>query len=304
MRHRRAVCGQLFRAIRIVRPASLAAMLSQSTCCHSLAVGTWKTLGRTSVLAQLQLCTGCTPYLRKGEAVSNSSEVEIGLRDARTSLGQLVDKVVHERFTVFLTKHGHRIAIIKKFDDTTDNENQSSAKEVASLTIPGNVEAAIALVDPMLADIEGHDANSNQIQGVGISDLIGGLATLIYYLIPASDIIAEIENEEERRGVEETIARLPLVVSRRLLNGGIDITVIPTIAGAISAAICGLHPSEWRNKLPGKIGESEFSAWLYGCWGLADLINQLMGEGVAENVLYTITENLDELESERNGVRL
>ncbi|MEU7986660.1 type II toxin-antitoxin system prevent-host-death family antitoxin [Streptosporangium canum] len=234
----------------------------------------------------------------RADTTVDSSELEVGLRDARASLGELVDKVAYGELTVFLTKNGRRMAAIKKVDAST-GDTKKPTEDSAQLSIPGNVEAAATIIDAMLVDREDYNPNLARFKGIEKSDLIGGIATLIYYLIPGREVIAEVEREEDREEIDATLARLALAVSRRLLSGGVSVTPASTIAGAIMAAHCGQHPAEWRNTFAVAVTDAEADAWIYGCWGLADLVNKLMGEGVAENVLYSTVEHIDELEHER-----
>jgi prevent-host-death family protein len=238
--------------------------------------------------------------MNRADDTADFSELEVGLRDARASLGELVDKVAYGQLTVFLTKNGRRMAVIKKVDASTGGAT-TVIEDSTQLSVPGNVEAAATIIDAMLVDKDDYDPNLVRFKDIGKSDLIGGLATLIYYLIPDRDLIAQIEREEDREEIDTTLARLALAVSRRLLGGGVEVTPASTIAGAIMAAHCGQHPAEWRNAFLAPVTDAEADAWIYGCWGLADLINKLMGEGVAENVLYSVVEHIDELELARKA---
>ncbi|MGW4967359.1 type II toxin-antitoxin system prevent-host-death family antitoxin [Nonomuraea sp. NPDC004186] len=237
------------------------------------------------------------------DTASGPVEREIGLRDARDCLGQLVDEVVYGNQVVFLTKHGRRAAVIMKADSSINKAEATSTKNFVPVPIPGDVKAAATIIDAMLVDDENYDPDPSRYRGVAPSDLVGGFATLIYYLIPKEADLEQIEQEEDQEKIDNLLAQLPLAVSRRLVSGGLDATVVPTIAGAIAAAFCGHHPGEWRNRFANAVTEAEFNAWLYGCWALADIIEVLMAKGAAQNVLFTVADEIDELERERLAAR-
>lgn len=78
--------------------------------------------------------------------------------------------------------------------------------------------------------------------------------------------------------LEDPGRAVPPVVSGLAARGLVAGDQLPTMGGVLTAAAVGQPPVRWRRGL-GPIPGSEFPAWAYTAWLLADLTEQATGPG-------------------------
>ncbi|MET7329489.1 type II toxin-antitoxin system prevent-host-death family antitoxin [Nonomuraea sp. NPDC005650] len=223
--------------------------------------------------------------------------LDVGLRDARASLGQLVDKVCYENVPVFLTKHGRRVAAIRKVDPLLTPDDVLDEDSDEPISIPGNVEAAAGfLLGSLSGKIDQERLKQvSQYSGISQADFLGGLATIAWYMFPAPS--KDEDEGEEREHLDQIYARVTLMISRVLPSWGADSAVVPIFSGSMVAAHLGQHPAVWRNRLPVKVDEVERTAWMLGCYLLADALRELFGQDFIEEAVYSAVETVAEVAS-------
>lgn len=137
----------------------------------------------------------------------------------------------------------------------------------------GDVLAALATIEPFTTDDP--DADDRLMMaaevGGGRRAVITGVGTLIRMF---TDRLTAIGRE---RGHPDAPLVIPVVVSWLHETALVNDEIIPTMAGALTAATLGQHPVRWRERF-GPIPDLELLPWTYTTAFLAHLVDEQTGQ--------------------------
>ncbi|MFJ8104873.1 type II toxin-antitoxin system prevent-host-death family antitoxin [Streptomyces sp. NPDC096132] len=236
--------------------------------------------------------------------MSEDSEQELGIREARRLLTTLVAGVEQDGKPVRLTKHGHHVASIVSAQDA--DRLALGAKN--PLEVPGDIATATRIIEGLLPGGSGLLPEYRSVQAMDTRKITGGLATLLRALFTVIRMkypygrvsLHEDENEESESGLSMSVADMLMhkvldqAVGAALMadeagdeitgfdKSAFDESAIAIVAGALWAAQIGANPVEWRNKLSQPVTERELVAWVSATYEAADFVRFLI-DGSADD---------------------
>ncbi|MFF7754117.1 type II toxin-antitoxin system Phd/YefM family antitoxin [Streptomyces sp. NPDC007971] len=224
-------------------------------------------------------------------------DLEVGIREARANLRDLIDQVEQDGAVVYLTRNGRRAAalVAPSFEPRADSPK---------IWVPRSTRKAIGLVEAMLTSNSGLMPDILEDLKQRSGELVGELAILItvlyapfgqlstdgdVFVFPMKDEGSEVDR---RISLEELI--MPNLFRERHGSELYTGAGIPIIAGALWALQMGEDIHEWRNSIDVPIGWDEMMTWISATVLLADFVNTILGDGAAQEVMYGSDEWLRE----------
>ncbi len=223
-------------------------------------------------------------------------DIEIGVREARARLSELIDEVENRNKRFYITRHKKRVAAI------VDPNVASIA--VPQIAIPGNTAEAMRIITFCRAEGEAF-RNMNtleQLRSTPQGDVVGGILTFtMWFQARISDVVKD-GLLQMGDGEERTESSLPeMLIDRTIrqvrdsgpLKAIISPSVMSVLAGGLWVLQFGMSPARWRNLIPLPLSGNETGAWIFAAAGFADLVDIICGEGTAEELMYMAEDNPD-----------
>ncbi|WP_078491881.1 type II toxin-antitoxin system Phd/YefM family antitoxin [Streptomyces yerevanensis] len=220
-------------------------------------------------------------------------DLEVGIREARATLRDLIDQVERDGAVVYLTRNGRRAAalVAPSFEPRTDSPK---------IWVPRSTRKAIGLVEAMLTSNSELMPDILEELGERRGDLVGELAILITVLYaPFGQLSTDGDvfvfpmnngdDEAERRiSLEELI--MPRLFRERHGSELYTGEGIPIVAGGLWALKMGEDLHGWRNSIDVPISGDELMTWISATILLADFTNTILGDGAAQEIMYRSDE--------------
>jgi len=218
------------------------------------------------------------------------NESEVGVRDAREKFSELLAKVETGNHVIHITRHGERVSALVSPDVA---ESIVAIKGVNGPAIPGDMVAAIKLVESLLIN----DASSNgpNIDSLNTKrhELVGGCMSLLDVLMQGPDLqFGELRITDDDGSFE--IGFVADLLIRKLHSrpdtAHFSKSAIPLFAGAAWAAQTGSSAVDYRLRIPIEVTAEESYLWLIALCEICQLINDIHRDRRAEKALYEAEE--------------
>lgn len=223
-------------------------------------------------------------------------DVEVGVREARARISELIDEVETRGKRVYITRHRKRVAAL------VDPNVASIA--IPQIAIPGNTAEAMRIITFFREEGEAF-RNIHTIEQLGSTpqgDVVGGLLTfLTWFQARISDVVEDglLQMRGGEPGVESSLPEMLIDRTIRQARGMgplkaiISPSVMSVLAGGLWVLQFGMSPARWRNLIPLPLEGSETAAWIFVGAGFADLVDIICGEGAAEELMFMAEDNPD-----------